>query len=91
MRARRDRAAVMAAGLLVWSLTEYLVHRFVFHLAGASPAGRRLQFIVHGVHHEAPTTLLDPEALRRGAWPVETVSNCAPGRGGAVVRDDGQT
>ena len=47
-------AALTTAGLLVWSLTEYLIHRFVFHLETISPVGRRLQFIVHGVHHEAP-------------------------------------
>ena len=63
----RLQPEVVAAvtGLFVWSLTEYLVHRFVLHFAGASPAGRRLQFIVHGVHHEAPddpTRLLMPPA-----------------------------
>ena len=57
--------AVTAAGLLVWSLTEYFVHRFVFHLEATSPVGRRLQFILHGVHHEVPddpTRLLMPPA-----------------------------
>jgi sterol desaturase/sphingolipid hydroxylase (fatty acid hydroxylase superfamily) len=46
--------ALGAAGLLTWTLTEYLVHRWVFHLHPRSAAGRRLVFIVHGVHHEAP-------------------------------------
>ncbi len=58
-------AALAAAGLLVWSLTEYTIHRFVFHLAPTSPVCRRLQFILHGVHHEDPddpTRLLMPPA-----------------------------
>jgi len=49
-----------AAGLLCWTLTEYLVHRFLFHLRPRSRAMQRLVFIVHGVHHEAPD---DPARL----------------------------
>jgi dihydroceramide fatty acyl 2-hydroxylase len=58
-------AALAVAGLLAWTLTEYLVHRFVFHLEATTPTRRRLQFIVHGIHHEAPddpTRLLMPPA-----------------------------
>jgi dihydroceramide fatty acyl 2-hydroxylase len=47
-------AALAVAGLVIWSFTEYAMHRFVFHLAPASPRRRRLQLIVHGVHHEDP-------------------------------------
>lgn len=50
-------------GLLVWTLTEYLMHRFLFHWEPRSPLGQRLVFIIHGVHHEAPddrTRLLMP-------------------------------
>jgi len=57
--------ALAVAGLVVWSFTEYAMHRFVFHLAPASPRRRRLQFIVHGVHHEDPgdaTRLVMPPA-----------------------------
>lgn len=41
-------------GLLVWSLTEYLLHRFVFHFVPKSKWGLRLHFIFHGVHHDYP-------------------------------------
>ena len=34
--------------------TEYLLHRFVFHLEPDSRWGRRLHFIIHGVHHDFP-------------------------------------
>jgi sterol desaturase/sphingolipid hydroxylase (fatty acid hydroxylase superfamily) len=49
--------ALAAAGLFVWSLTEYLVHRFVFHLKPTTPGRRRLQFVLHGVHHADPDDL----------------------------------
>jgi dihydroceramide fatty acyl 2-hydroxylase len=58
-------AALGAGGLIVWTFTEYAMHRFVFHLAPRSAVHRRLQFIVHGVHHEDPddpTRLLMPPA-----------------------------
>ena len=54
-----------AAGLLTWTLTEYLVHRFLFHLRPRSRPAQRLVFIVHGIHHETPddpTRLLMPPA-----------------------------
>jgi sterol desaturase/sphingolipid hydroxylase (fatty acid hydroxylase superfamily) len=55
-----DVAVAGAAGLLAWTLTEYLVHRFVFHAQATTPGRRRLQFIVHGVHHAVPD---DPRRL----------------------------
>jgi sterol desaturase/sphingolipid hydroxylase (fatty acid hydroxylase superfamily) len=47
--------AMFVAGALLWSITEYLLHRFVFHLIRPSAAGRRLYFVLHGVHHDFPT------------------------------------
>lgn len=41
-------------GALVWSLTEYLLHRFVFHRIGPKLMERRMFFILHGVHHDFP-------------------------------------
>jgi 4-hydroxysphinganine ceramide fatty acyl 2-hydroxylase len=45
---------VFALGTVAWSLTEYLLHRFVFHLEPDSRWGRRLHFVIHGVHHDFP-------------------------------------
>jgi 4-hydroxysphinganine ceramide fatty acyl 2-hydroxylase len=45
---------VFVAGIGVWSLGEYALHRFVFHLEPDSRWGRRLHFIIHGVHHDYP-------------------------------------
>jgi len=42
------------AGLLVWTLAEYLLHRFVFHYEPKSGWGKRLHFLMHGVHHDYP-------------------------------------
>lgn len=53
-------AALAMAALVVWTFTEYAVHRFVFHLAPTSPARQRLQFMIHGIHHEDPA---NPERL----------------------------
>ena len=50
-------AAVLVAGLLFWSLAEYTVHRFLFHLDAAVPdAGGALllHFLLHGIHHKVP-------------------------------------
>ncbi|MHB8904813.1 MAG: sterol desaturase family protein, partial [Melioribacteraceae bacterium] len=41
-------------GLFVWTFTEYSLHRFVFHYQPKSNWGKRLHFIVHGVHHDYP-------------------------------------
>ncbi|MET0731041.1 MAG: sterol desaturase family protein, partial [Solirubrobacterales bacterium] len=42
------------AGLLIWSLSEYWLHRKVFHWDPDHPIGHRLHFIIHGVHHDHP-------------------------------------
>ena len=62
------------AGLIAWSFVEYVLHRFVFHLASTSPAARRLQFVMHGIHH------LEPDDSTR--WLMPPVPAIA---GGAVL------
>ncbi len=42
---------LFAAGWLVWSLTEYALHRTLFHWVPQTPWGPRMHFILHGVHH----------------------------------------
>lgn len=41
-------------GIIVWTFTEYTLHRFVFHYEPTSEWGKKLHFIVHGVHHDYP-------------------------------------
>jgi sterol desaturase/sphingolipid hydroxylase (fatty acid hydroxylase superfamily) len=47
-------SALFALGLLLWSLTEYFIHRFIFHFQPKQAWGKRLHFIFHGVHHDYP-------------------------------------
>ncbi len=41
-------------GILFWSLFEYIMHRFLFHMVAHSPRAERLVYTMHGVHHEYP-------------------------------------
>jgi hypothetical protein len=40
-----------AAGIAVWTLTEYLMHRYAFHFVPRTRAGVALAYLSHGVHH----------------------------------------
>jgi 4-hydroxysphinganine ceramide fatty acyl 2-hydroxylase len=46
--------ALFLIGVLMWTLLEYVVHRYVFHYEPKSRAGKALHFIIHGVHHDYP-------------------------------------
>ncbi len=48
------------AGLLLWTFTEYTLHRFVFHCDAKSRAGKYFVFLFHGLHHDDPQ---DPTRL----------------------------
>jgi dihydroceramide fatty acyl 2-hydroxylase len=50
----------VAGGYVVWTLTEYWLHRIVFHFEPDTPIGRRMHWIIHGVHHDHPN---DPMRL----------------------------
>lgn len=42
-------------GLVSWSLAEYLLHRYLFHLPETAFRGsKRFTYLIHGVHHEYP-------------------------------------
>ncbi len=41
-------------GIFVWSITEYVLHRFVFHYQPPGEWGAKIHFIFHGVHHDYP-------------------------------------
>jgi len=42
-------------GLFIWTITEYLLHRFIFHWELKSKIGAKIHFIFHGVHHNYPS------------------------------------
>ncbi len=41
-------------GLLTWTFTEYAVHRWAFHHSARTAWGKRLIYLFHGIHHDAP-------------------------------------
>jgi len=45
---------LFAAGLLMWTLLEYVAHRFVFHMEPDTPLKENIQYKFHGVHHDYP-------------------------------------
>jgi sterol desaturase/sphingolipid hydroxylase (fatty acid hydroxylase superfamily) len=47
-------AACFIAGILLWTLTEYVIHRWAFHYHPKSEAGKKVHFLVHGIHHDYP-------------------------------------
>ena len=46
--------AYFVGGLFIWTLTEYVMHRFVFHFTPRGKFMERIHFIFHGVHHDYP-------------------------------------
>ena len=50
----------IVAGYVFWTLTEYWLHRIVFHFEPKDGIGARLHWIIHGVHHDHPN---DPMRL----------------------------
>ena len=59
------------AGALLWTLVEYALHRWLFHLPPARNAVvREVQYMLHGYHHEFPDDpgrLVAPPIL---SWPL---------------------
>jgi len=47
-------AALFLLGILLWTLIEYLIHRYIFHYEPKTRWGKQLHFVVHGVHHDYP-------------------------------------
>lgn len=64
-------AACVASGIFGWTLVEYGLHRFVFHLPPTNiHIIRSTLFVLHGYHHEFPSDpgrLVAPPVL---SWPI---------------------
>lgn len=41
-------------GLFLWTISEYLLHRFLFHMPVKGQKAERIVFLFHGVHHAQP-------------------------------------
>ena len=49
-----EMVALALIGWLLWTLAEWLLHKYVFHYFGPAPWQRRFHFIAHGMHHDYP-------------------------------------
>ena len=57
---------IYALGIGIWSLSEYLLHRYLFHYEPTHPTLKWVWYLIHGVHHEQPqckTRLVMPPIL----------------------------
>lgn len=43
-----------AGGIILFTLVEYLMHRFLYHIPAGTEKRRRFQYVIHGVHHDHP-------------------------------------
>jgi dihydroceramide fatty acyl 2-hydroxylase len=46
--------ALALGGYAAWTLTEYWLHRVVFHFEPDHGIGAKLHWMIHGVHHDHP-------------------------------------
>ena len=45
---------LFVTGVFIFTLVEYLIHRFVFHFKANTPRQHELKYKIHGVHHHYP-------------------------------------
>jgi sterol desaturase/sphingolipid hydroxylase (fatty acid hydroxylase superfamily) len=55
---------ILFVGILLWSLAEYFIHRYLFHFKCKSKFGQQMVYTIHGNHHDDP---MDP---LRGVMPI---------------------
>jgi dihydroceramide fatty acyl 2-hydroxylase len=60
-------------GIFVWSLMEYSLHRFLFHIKTSSYWGNTLHYLLHGCHHKHPM-----DGYRLVFPPAATAILCIP-------------
>jgi 4-hydroxysphinganine ceramide fatty acyl 2-hydroxylase len=60
------------SGALAWSLFEYFMRRYLFHMAVESDRAKKFVYVMHGVHHEYPR---DKERLFMPPVPSLVVSS----------------
>jgi len=66
-------ALLFLSGWFVWSLVEYLLHRFLFHMPAKNDEERLRAFLVHGYHHVYPDDPLRLVAPPMMSWPLAIV------------------
>jgi sterol desaturase/sphingolipid hydroxylase (fatty acid hydroxylase superfamily) len=46
--------AMFIVGLIAFTWVEYMVHRYLFHMGAGTEQRAKVQYTLHGVHHEFP-------------------------------------
>src|SRR2546423_15692084 len=54
LRQRGLALGLFVLGIIIWTLVEYTMHRWVFHYQPKSRWGKQLHFLLHGVRHDYP-------------------------------------
>ena len=49
-----ETTGLFFAGFFVFTLVEYVMHRYLFHIGTSTKKREKLQYTLHGVHHEYP-------------------------------------
>ncbi|XWS11522.1 hypothetical protein CRYUN_Cryun37aG0005600 [Craigia yunnanensis] len=66
-------ASTVVGGIFIWTLLEYSLHRFLFHMKTRSYWGNTLHYLLHGCHHKHPM-----DGLRLVFPPAATAILCVP-------------
>ncbi|XP_020687787.2 dihydroceramide fatty acyl 2-hydroxylase FAH2 [Dendrobium catenatum] len=66
-------ALLIMTGVLVWTLLEYTLHRFLFHVKTKSYWANTFHYLLHGCHHKHPM-----DGLRLVFPPAATAILCIP-------------
>jgi sterol desaturase/sphingolipid hydroxylase (fatty acid hydroxylase superfamily) len=45
---------LFVSGIFFWTVFEYFAHRYIFHHEAKSERGKKITYMIHGVHHEFP-------------------------------------
>lgn len=45
---------MLASGIFIWTLMEYTLHRFLFHIQTKTYWGNTIHYLLHGCHHKHP-------------------------------------
>jgi sterol desaturase/sphingolipid hydroxylase (fatty acid hydroxylase superfamily) len=68
-----EALAWITGGYLFWTLTEYWLHRVVFHFEPEQGIGRRIHWMIHGVHHDHPNDPLRLVMPPSASIPLATI------------------
>lgn len=47
-------AAAFVIGLFLWTFSEYMLHRFIFHFRPRNKTQEKIIYLFHGIHHHQP-------------------------------------